>query len=495
MGAVVKQTQRERSQQQQDTMRFFPRYPASKLVLVFGDYAAVVSGYGIAVAVLAYGFGRPDAWGLLRQWEPWLAFAGFGLVWLLILQHHGLYKQHIFRSRSRHTVLLLRSAFYALIGFALIAFFLRPPHWLDSRLITGTTFIAAFLLLSCWRLGLFPQLHRQLLRSERLRRRTAIAGTGTLAHYVAERLLLDGEHDHQLVGFLSDSLPVGTPVLNGYRVLGSWHHPTAQTAELEHIIYAEPMLSPEDLLQSASSWVRHGATTSVVAELYPTLIPERMVEDIAGLRFLSFSGVETRQLLLLFKRATDLLLAALALVVLAPLFALIALAIWLDSPGPIVHRQQRIGRHGKRFWMYKFRTMEHGAPVYQEWEESIRERIHAGKPLYKVVPQHRITRVGRWLRRWSLDELPQLWNVLRGEMSLVGPRPLLPEEATYFPECQQWRHQIPPGCTGLWQISDRSHTFVQMLLLDIYYVQNVSPWLDLYIVLKTIPYILRGQNR
>lgn len=476
-------------------MRLFPRYPAYKLVLAFGDYGAVLGGYGLAASVLAYGFGRPDAWELLRQWESWLAFAAFGLIWLLVLHHHGLYKQHVFHSRPRHAVLLLRSALYALIGFALIAFFLHPPYWLDSRVITASTFIASLLLLSLWRLGLFPRVYRKLLRSKRLWRRTAIAGTGTLAQYVAERLLLDANHDHQLVGFLSDFLPIGTPVLNGYRVLGPWRHPTPSTDELEHIIYAEPAVSPEELLDSVSSWVRRGATTSVVAELYPTLIPERMVEDLAGLRFLSFSGIEARQLVLVFKRIVDVVLSACALVVLVPLFALIAIAIWVDSPGPIFHRQQRIGRHGKRFWMYKFRTMQHGTLAYREWEQSIRERIHAEQPLRKVVPQHRVTRVGRWLRRWSLDELPQLWNVLRGEMSLVGPRPLLPEEARYFPEWQRWRHQIAPGCTGLWQISDRSHTFVQMLLLDIYYVQNVSPWLDLYIALKTLPYILRGQNR
>ncbi len=474
-------------------MRLFPRYPIYKLVLACGDYIAVVGGYGIAVAALAYGFGRPDAWKLLQQWETWLTFAGFGIVWLLILQQHGMYKQRVFRSRPRHAVLLLRSALYALIGFAVIAFFLRPPHWIDSRLITGSTFAAALFLLGCWRLGLFPAVYRHLLRHQRLQRRTAIVGTGALAQYVAERLLLDAGHDYRLIGFLSDSLPVGTPVLNGYRVVGSWCSPSSH-ASIEHLIYAEPNLSPEDLLQSASLWSQRGATASVVAELYPTLIPEQMVEDIAGFRFLSFSGIETRQLFLLLKRALDILLAASALVLLAPLFALIAVAIKWDSPGPVFYRQQRIGRYGKRFWMYKFRTMEHGSPAYREWERSIRERIHTEQPLHKVVPQHRVTRVGRWLRRWSLDELPQLWNVLRGEMSLVGPRPLLPEEADYFPECQRWRHQVAPGCTGLWQISDRSHTFVQMLLLDIYYVQNLSPWLDLYIVLKTIPYVLRGQN-
>ncbi|MEN3026989.1 MAG: sugar transferase [Chlorobiota bacterium] len=475
-------------------MRAFPRYPAYKLVLAAGDYLCILGGYGIAVAALAHGFGRPDAWTLLQQWQPWIAFACFGLLWLVILQHNGLYKLRSIRSPSRQTVLILRSGFYALVGFAVIAFFLRPPHWLDSRLITGATFSAGLLLLLGWRLVGFRLLQRPLLRNARLQRRTAIVGTGALAQFVAERLLVDDNHDHKLVGFLSDLLPPGTPVLNGYHVLGSWRTPSTGAA-IEHVIYAEPQLSPEELLESAAKWIQRNATVSTVAELYPTLIPEQMMDDVAGLRFISFAGAGARYPFLLLKRIYDTFIAASILLLCLPLFVVIAVAIKLDSPGPVFHRQQRIGRYGKRFPMYKFRTMEVGEAAYQEWAESIQEHISANKPLRKIVPQQRLTRVGRWLRRWSLDELPQLWNVLRGEMSLVGPRPLLPEEVAHFPEWQRWRHLIQPGCTGLWQISDRSHTFAQMLLLDIYYVQNASPWLDLYVVLKTVPYMLRGQNR
>ncbi len=476
-------------------MRLLPRYPAYKLLLVAGDYCCVLSGYGIATAALAYGFGRPDAWIVLQQWGSWLAFAGFGIAWILILQHHGLYKLRSLRSLPRHTVLLLRSTFYALIGFAVISFFLRPPHWLDSRLITGATFVAGTFLLGIWRLGIFYFLHRSLLRTDRFQRPTAIAGTTALAQYVAERLLADNGHDCKLIGFLADTLPMGTPVLNGYRVLGSWQAPTTTTAGIKHVIYADPTLSPEAILTSARAWTQTGATVSIVAELYPTLLPERLLDDIGGIPLLSLTEVESRQLLLFLKRGMDFILAVVSLLLLVPFFVAIAIAIKLDSPGPVLHRQQRIGRHGRRFWMYKFRTMHTGDEAYHEWKASIREHITTNKPLRKIVPQRRLTRIGRWLRRWSLDELPQLWNVLKGEMSLVGPRPLLPEEADHFPEWQRWRHQIAPGCTGLWQISDRSHTFAQMLLLDIYYVRNVSPWLDLYVLLKTIPYMLRGQNR
>jgi exopolysaccharide biosynthesis polyprenyl glycosylphosphotransferase len=474
-------------------MRWIPRLEPYKLVLAVGDYACILAGYFAAIAGLAGLAHRPDAWRLLQEWEATAVFALFGVVWMLILQHHGLYKLRAFGSRLRQAVVLLRAAFYALIGFAAISFFIRPPYWLDSRVLTAAIFAATVLLLLLWRLLAFPMLWRSLLQWARLRYSTAIAGTGALGLLVAERLLLGDAHPWRLVGFLSDTLPRGTPVLNGYRVLGSYEE--ALEAPVEHIICADPKLSPERVLQLAERWAQQRKSVTIATELYPALLPEWLTDEIAGLSVVGFAGLESRRMFIWLKRAMDVVIAAAALVLLSPLLLLISIAIAVDSPGPVLYRQRRVGRHGRQFWMYKFRTMHNSAAARQQWRHFIRERILSNRPLGKVVPERQLTRVGRWLRRWSLDELPQLWNVLRGEMSLVGPRPLLPEEAEFLPPfITRWRHQIPPGCTGLWQISDRSHTFAQMLLLDVYYVQNLTPWLDLYVLLRTLPYMLRGRN-
>jgi exopolysaccharide biosynthesis polyprenyl glycosylphosphotransferase len=184
--------------------------------------------------------------------------------------------------------------------------------------------------------------------------------------------------------------------------------------------------------------------------------------------------------------------ASVGLVLGAPFLTLISLAIRLDSPGPVIFRQTRVGAGGKWFEMYKFRSMRQGAEA--ELEE-LRDLNEADGPLFKIYDDPRLTRVGRFLRHTSLDELPQFLNVLRGEMSLVGPRPPLPAEVDGYVEWHKKRLEVRPGMTGLWQVSGRSMlSFDEMVLLDIYYIENWSLWLDLKILLRTVPQVLFGNG-
>jgi lipopolysaccharide/colanic/teichoic acid biosynthesis glycosyltransferase len=195
------------------------------------------------------------------------------------------------------------------------------------------------------------------------------------------------------------------------------------------------------------------------------------------------------------KRVLDLALAALALLVLAPLLAAVWAAVRCTSPGPAVFRQQRLGRHGQPFTMYKFRTMwtDAGDAAHRTYVRTMLTGAAATNGgLYKLVGDPRITPVGAFLRRTSLDELPQLANVVRGEMSLVGPRPVLDWEAELFPPAARARFAVRPGLTGLWQVSGRNRlTMLQALDLDVEYVHRHTIWLDLAIILKTIPAQLR----
>jgi exopolysaccharide biosynthesis polyprenyl glycosylphosphotransferase len=195
---------------------------------------------------------------------------------------------------------------------------------------------------------------------------------------------------------------------------------------------------------------------------------------------------------LLIKRAVDIVGAAVGLTLGAPILGLIALAIRLDSPGPTVFRQTRVGAGGKLFEIYKFRSMREGAEAELE---QLLELNEADGPIFKIRDDPRLTRVGRFLRRTSLDELPQLWNVLRGEMSLVGPRPPIPSEVEGYQEWHKKRLDGRPGVTGLWQISGRSLlSFDEQVLLDIYYIENWSLWLDFKILLRTVPQVLFGDG-
>jgi exopolysaccharide biosynthesis polyprenyl glycosylphosphotransferase len=190
------------------------------------------------------------------------------------------------------------------------------------------------------------------------------------------------------------------------------------------------------------------------------------------------------------KRAIDVVVAAVSLIVTAPLTAAIALAIRLETPGPALFRQTRLGRDGVPFTCLKFRSMVQDA---ERELPSLADRNEASGPLFKMRDDPRLTRVGRWIRRLSLDELPQLLNVLAGDMSLVGPRPPLPGEAEQYEDWHRRRLEVAPGLTGLWQVSGRSEvTFDEMVMLDLFYAENWSLAMDMQILLRTVPSVLRG---
>lgn len=194
-----------------------------------------------------------------------------------------------------------------------------------------------------------------------------------------------------------------------------------------------------------------------------------------------------------WKRLLDIVGSALALALLAPVMLLIALLIRLESPGPVLFRQIRLGRYGKPFIMYKFRSMRCNAQELQPLLMHMNEKQGGA---FKIKDDPRMTRIGRFIRKYSLDELPQLFNVLKGDLSLVGPRAMAPYDVNRFDKIEYYtRFAVPQGCTGLWQVSGRSNlTFDEWMRLDIYYVENISLGLDLKILLRTIPAILKGDG-
>ena len=192
------------------------------------------------------------------------------------------------------------------------------------------------------------------------------------------------------------------------------------------------------------------------------------------------------------KRMLDLALTVLGLLALWPVFAALALAVRLSGPGPVFFRQIRVGKNGKPFGMIKFRSMYPDAEARRA--QVLAHSDRAGL-CFKSKADPRVTPVGRWLRRASLDELPQLWNVLRGEMSLVGPRPALPVEVAAYPAPARERLAVQPGLTGLWQVSGRADLgFDQMVALDVHYVRHPSLWRDLFILARTVGVVISGRG-
>jgi lipopolysaccharide/colanic/teichoic acid biosynthesis glycosyltransferase len=192
------------------------------------------------------------------------------------------------------------------------------------------------------------------------------------------------------------------------------------------------------------------------------------------------------------KRPIDILGAILGMILFAPLFLLIALAVWIDSPGPVLFKSERWGLHGRRIFIWKFRTMVHGAEGMLNGDKSLRAAFGTN---VKLTNDPRLTRVGRWLRRWSLDEMPQFYNVLIGDLSLVGPRPKLVGEEEKYGEAWSTIISVRPGLTGLWQVSGRNTTtYQERVRLDMRYIALRSFWWDMLIVLRTIPTVFRGHG-
>jgi exopolysaccharide biosynthesis polyprenyl glycosylphosphotransferase len=229
-----------------------------------------------------------------------------------------------------------------------------------------------------------------------------------------------------------------------------------------------------------------------VPDLFQLSLGRVDVEAINGIPLISIKQSSLTGWNLVVKRAYDLILTTVGMTVSAPLWLFIAIAIKLDSPGPVLFRQERAGRHGKPFTVYKFRSMRQDAEAELA---KLQNRNEVDGPMFKIRDDPRRTRIGRFIRRSSLDELPQFINVLRGEMSIVGPRPALLSEVAQYQDWHRRRLDVLPGITGLWQVSGRSElSFDEMALLDIYYAENWSLGTDIRISLRTVPQIFFGDG-
>jgi exopolysaccharide biosynthesis polyprenyl glycosylphosphotransferase len=234
-----------------------------------------------------------------------------------------------------------------------------------------------------------------------------------------------------------------------------------------------------------------GVIVRVRAEMFELQTAKAYVDELEGLPILTIRSGPQDDWRLVAKRLIDALGSLILLVTLAPLFALVALAIKLDSPGPVFFAQERVGLNKRRFKMLKFRTMANGADKQQGALEALNE---AEGPVFKIKDDPRVTSIGKFLRRFSIDELPQLFNVLKGDMSLVGPRPLpLRDVERIDVASQKRRFSIKPGVTCLWQVNGRSNIgFEEWVRLDLEYIDRWSLGLDMLILLKTIPAVLKG---
>ena len=413
------------------------------------------------------------------------------VILLLFYWTEGMYGAKRERSWFHGVFVIGRGAVTGVAALYVLSLLYRPV--LYSRLIFAYAGLAIVILLALARAGA-RWIRGYLRRRGYGIQRVLVVGAGEVGRTIMRNIVAQPELGYQVVGFMDDKPERGSRDLGRLKGLGG----TDQIPEVieEHkvdaVIITLPWLYHRKILGIMAQCERARVSVRIVPDLFQLSLSNVDVDDLNGIPLIGVRAVSIKGWNLAVKRAVDVIVAGLGIVLASPLMLLTAALIWLDSSGPIVFRQQRVGRGGKAFTVFKFRSMHQGA---ERQQEALADLNEASGPLFKIREDPRRTKLGALLRRTSLDELPQLYNVLRGEMSMIGPRPALPTEVERYQEWHRKRLQTWPGLTGLWQVSGRSElAFDEMVLLDIYYIENWSLLLDLQIALRTIPalFLRRG---
>ncbi len=318
-------------------------------------------------------------------------------------------------------------------------------------------------------------------------RRVLIVGAGTVGRQVAEMVIQHRWTGLHLLGFVDDNPQANTLGLAHFGSLAQTLS-TAQEQRVNEVIFALPRHAHTKLANLVAELQALKVNVRVVPDFFDLVFLRSVVEDFGGMPLVTLREPVLDPLQRLVKRAFDLAVASLGLILTLPLLGIIALLIKLDSPGPVIFKQPRVGENGRIFKMYKFRTMVQDAEVKQA---ELLHQTGAGILPHKFYDDPRVTRLGRFLRRTSLDELPQLVNILTGEMSLVGPRPELPWLVDRYEPWQRKRFEVPQGLTGWWQVNGRADKPMHLHTEDdLYYIKHYSLWLDLQILWRTIKAVI-----
>jgi exopolysaccharide biosynthesis polyprenyl glycosylphosphotransferase len=336
------------------------------------------------------------------------------------------------------------------------------------------------------------------IRSKGLNYRTIlIVGTGRRATDLAKVIVGHKFWGYKLLGFVSDGHRLSYGWAD-FRIFGDVPDlrrilEGGQTGEpIDEIIFAVTRKKLDEMKQIFLMCEELGIRTRIAMNFFSNKVARIEIEELEGIPFLTFTTTPSNETQLAFKRLLDVTVSLAILALAAPVILLVALAIKATSPGSVLFKQNRVGLNGRRFTLYKFRTMIEDAHARRSEVEHLNEMT---APVFKAKDDPRITPLGRILRRFSFDELPQLWNVLKGDMSLVGPRPPIPEEVASYHRWHRRRLSMKPGLTCLWQISGRNNVdFERWMKLDLQYIDNWSPSLDFKILLRTIPVVLSGKG-
>lgn len=418
---------------------------------------------------------------------PWIVYLVFAFEWIATMLLFSVYDaRKNLNAVNEFTSITLASlmATVAMAGTLYLSF------RLVSRLLFLSFVIVAYLLILIWH-GLSRMITRAMQGSLHGRRKILIIGAGTIGREIQSRIQQTPELPLHIFGFLDDDAEKRS---QNHDILGSTFDAEALVAEqgIDDVILALPQTAYKRINEISRDLLPLPVKVWVIPDYFRLALHQAAVENFAGIPMLDLRAPALNDYQRLFKRAFDLMIVLITLPIALPLMGLIALSIYLEDRDGVIFSQERAGENGHIFKMHKFRTM---IPAAEEKRPVMEAEQLQGQFYPKKADDPRVTRVGRILRRTSLDELPQLGNVLKGEMSLVGPRPEQPFLVDLYEPWQRQRFAVPQGITGWWQINGRSDKPMHLNTEDdLYYVQNYSILLDLYILLKTIPVVMSGKG-
>ena len=409
-----------------------------------------------------------------------------------MLSYFGMYRT--FRTKTIPNI-LLDIMQTALLGFGLtssVIYMLKVEY--VSRVLVLIAFLATWIFISAEKLSIVL-LFRFIRRHGYNFRQILVVGTGRRAQNLLNLVKEHAEWGLRIVGLVDEDAARSGETVEGYKVLGTFKDvpDIIHGNPIDEVIFVVPRASIGKIEALMQLCELEGITVSVATDYFELKFAKARQSDLHGFPLLTFETVPKDIWGLFLKRLFDIVVSGMSLVLLSPVFAAIAIAVKATSPGPALFRQARVSVNGRKFKLLKFRTMVADAEAKLD---GLRDKNEMKGPVFKIENDPRITKIGRFLRKFSLDELPQFWNVLTGDMSIVGPRPPIPSEVNEYDPWQRRRLSMRPGITCIWQVSGRNRItdFNEWTKLDLEYIDNWSLWLDLKLFFKTIPVVLSAKG-
>jgi len=408
---------------------------------------------------------------------------------IIILRSNGAYNPRKTISIFDIVWVTFKSIVLSMLALGTIIYFMKYQH--VSRLFILLIGVLTFLVLIVQRI-FYCQVLKSVRRKGIHARNVLIVGSGPRARQFARLILKHNEWGLRIIGYVDDNPREEDAVALRGQIIGAVRDIPVLVREnvVDEVVVAIPRRFLNGMEDVVHMCEETGIETTILADLFDTLIANTHLSFVDDIPLLTFSTVPAQEWKLFIKALLDFLGAAFLIFGLAPLLIVIAFVVKLTSRGPVLYRQRRTGLQGREFLLYKFRSM------YVDADERFNEVEHLNEmtgPVFKINRDPRVTRIGRVIRKTSLDELPQLFNVLKGEMSLVGPRPPIPHEVDQYKRWQHRRLSMKPGITCIWQVNGRNKIgFEEWMKLDLQYIDNWSLGLDFKILFKTIPVVLFG---